>query len=434
MRTIIMSGVIAGLLTVAPTGAGAATGFAGVWRPGTGAQWWQQDMSLATFKAQDKAYFDKGLRLQSLSIRDGRYTAEWRPGTGTQWWQSDKSLAEIKAQDDIYFKQGLRITAMEVDNGRYAAVWRPGTGAQWWQADMSLATFKAKDKAHFDNGLRLTVLEVDNGRYTAVWRPGTGAQWWASDKTGPQIEALDKDYFDKGLRLTALAVDGGRYAAVWRPGSGAQWWRRHTCLVDFKSQDSKFFGDGLRLSFIELEDSGASPYRYPWKSGVALKVGQGNNNAGGSHTGSQAFAFDFMMPSGTTIRAAAAGTVEWLQEGQTTTYNPNAPTTASNTPFPAGSLQNWGNAVRIRHFGGMTSWYFHIQPNGVIVNVGDTVERGQPIATSDNTGRTTGPHLHFQIQADSTNWGQSVAASFGDCQVPKTNDTVTSNNSNSSFP
>ena len=84
----------------------------------------------------------------------------------------------------------------------------------------------------------------------------------------------------------------------------------------------------------------------------------------------------------------------------TKTYDPTQPTTASNTPFPNGSLQNWGNAVRLRHPGGLTSWYFHIQPNGVTVKVGDTVQRGQPIANSGNIGRTSGPHLHFQVQAD----------------------------------
>jgi murein DD-endopeptidase MepM/ murein hydrolase activator NlpD len=67
------------------------------------------------------------------------------------------------------------------------------------------------------------------------------------------------------------------------------------------------------------------------------------------------------MPAGTEIRAARGGTVEWLQENL--------------TPFPGGSLQNWGNAVRLRHAGGFTSWYFHIQANGVLVNVGDEVRR-----------------------------------------------------------
>jgi murein DD-endopeptidase MepM/ murein hydrolase activator NlpD len=126
--------------------------------------------------------------------------------------------------------------------------------------------------------------------------------------------------------------------------------------------------------------------------------------------------------------------VEWLQEGQTANYDPTKPTTPANTPFPNGSLQNWGNAVRIRHPGGFASWYFHIQTNGVLVKVGDTVQRGQPIAISGNTGRTSGPHLHFQVQGDSANWGQSVAINFGNCEAPTGGTTVTSDNANSNFP
>jgi murein DD-endopeptidase MepM/ murein hydrolase activator NlpD len=252
--------------------------------------------------------------------------------------------------------------------------------------------------------------------------------------TGGEFGAQDSTYFGQGLRLSTLEIENGKYTAVWRPGSGAQWWSGRRCGVDFKTEDAAYFGQGLRLAFIELMDNPTSPYRYPWKSGVSFGVAQGNNNPGGSHNGSQSFAFDFSLPAGTTIRAARAGTVEWLQESQTTNYNPTKPTTPSNTPFPAGSLQNWGNAVRIRHSGPFTSWYFHIQTNGVTVNVGDTVQAGQPIAISDNTGRSSGAHLHWQVQADSTNWGQSVAVTLGNCEVPTGGDTVTSDNGNSNFP
>jgi hypothetical protein len=398
----VFVGTVVGPAVAFPGGAGGeadsfaplavATGpeaYAAVWQPGSGTQWWRSGMTVDAFKAQDKVYFDRGLRLTSLAIRNGRFTAVWRPGSGTQWWRSGMTVDQFKAQDTAYFNQGLRITALEIENGRFAAVWRPGSGTQWWRSAMSSATFAAWDRVYFGRGLRLAVLEIANGTYTAVWRPGSGTQWWSARR----------------------------------------------CAVDFGTEDAAYFGRGLRLAFIELQDNPVGAYRYPWKSGVSYGVGQGNNNPAGSHNGSQAFAFDFLLPAGTTIRAARAGTVEWLQENLTRTYNPNLPNSPSNTPFAAGSLDNWGNAVRIRHPGGFTSWYFHIQTNGVLVNVGDTVQQGQPIATSGNTGRSTGAHLHYQVQADSTDWGQSVASTFGtSCAQPATNATATSDNSNSNFP
>jgi len=436
MRAIPMLAAAAALVAfVMPPAVAAAQGYAAVWRPGSGAQWWRSGMTEDEFKAQDLTYFNQGLRIRSLAIRGGRFAAVWQPGSGTQWVRWGMTGDEFKAQDLAYFNQGLRITSLEVVGGRFAAVWRPGSGTQWVRWGMTGDEFKAQDLTYFNQGLRLTAFEIDNGRFAAVWRPGGGTQWVKWGLTGAQIEAQDQTYFNQGLRLTQLAIENGRYAGVWQPGSGTQWWAHRRCFVDFRTEDADHFARGLRMGFIELQDEAAGAYRYPWNSGDSRNVAQGNNNPPpGSHNGGQAFAFDFTMPSGTQIRAVRAGTVEWLQENQTATYNPSLPTTASNTPFPRGDLQNWGNAVRLRHSGGLTSWYFHIQPNGVLVNVGDAVQRGQPIATSGNTGRTTGPHLHFQVQADSTDWGQSVAITFGECEVPVGGATVTSNNANSNFP
>ncbi len=150
---------------------------------------------------------------------------------------------------------------------------------------------------------------------------------------------------------------------MWRPGTGTQWvsWRRG--VVDFQTKDGTYFQQGLRIACLDLEDGPIGAYRYPWQGGVAHTVGQGYNNPSGSHSDSQAWAFDFSLPAGTQIRAARAGTVEWLQENLTATYNPNQPTGPVNMPFPAGSLQNWGNAVRLRHAGGFTSrWHTRSAP------------------------------------------------------------------------
>jgi murein DD-endopeptidase MepM/ murein hydrolase activator NlpD len=289
--------------------------------------------------------------------------------------------------------------------------------------------FEAHDASHLAEGLLVSSLALDQGRLAAVWRPGEGAQWVKWGITFGELVTADRTYFAQGLRLVALAHDAGRYAALWRPGSGEQWWAVRRGDVDFTTEDDAYFGRGLRVECLDLQEEPVGAYRYPWKGGDSHSVTQGNNNPSGSHNGSQAWAFDFDLPAGTEIRAARSGTVEWVQESLTATFDPGAAVGPDNPMIPDGSPDNWGNAVRLRHAGGFTSWYFHIQPGGVLVSVGDQVTQGQPIALSGNTGRSRGPHLHFQVQADSTDWGQSVQHTFGaGCEQPGSGTTVRSDN------
>ncbi|MEI3851747.1 MULTISPECIES: M23 family metallopeptidase [Ensifer] len=82
---------------------------------------------------------------------------------------------------------------------------------------------------------------------------------------------------------------------------------------------------------------------------------------------------DFRATVGTRIRAAAPGTVT-----------------------NAGLTGGYGNMVEIDHGNGVSSRYAHL--SAVLVKVGDQVTEGEVIAKSGNTGRSTGPHLHYEIR------------------------------------
>ncbi len=58
----------------------------------------------------------------------------------------------------------------------------------------------------------------------------------------------------------------------------------------------------------------------------------------------------------------------------------------------------YGNYVAIDHGNGYTTSYAHMQK--YLVQKGHRVERGQPIGLVGNTGRSTGPHLHYEIALD----------------------------------
>lgn len=55
----------------------------------------------------------------------------------------------------------------------------------------------------------------------------------------------------------------------------------------------------------------------------------------------------------------------------------------------------YGNRVTIKHGFGYKTLYAHL--HDIMVNVGDTVTRGQKIGTVGNTGSSTGPHLHYEV-------------------------------------
>lgn len=83
---------------------------------------------------------------------------------------------------------------------------------------------------------------------------------------------------------------------------------------------------------------------------------------------------DFAAPTGTPIFAAGDGTVE-----------------------KASRFSSYGNYVKIRHAGGMKTAYAHLSRYGKGITPGTRVKQGQIIGYVGTTGRSTGPHLHFEV-------------------------------------
>lgn len=71
---------------------------------------------------------------------------------------------------------------------------------------------------------------------------------------------------------------------------------------------------------------------------------------------------------------------------------------ANGTVIKAGWQGGYGNMIEIDHGNGLTTRYGHLAK--IEVTVGDPVTRGQLIGLVGSTGRSTGPHLHYELRLD----------------------------------
>ena len=131
------------------------------------------------------------------------------------------------------------------------------------------------------------------------------------------------------------------------------------------------------------------------------------------------------MVLGQAIHAARGGRVTLIEESLTLTSDPRKVKLKTEAWQPA-------NALRVEHQDGTASWYYHMQPNGVIVALNSRVLRGQHVAITGNTGNSTGPHLHYQVQGMPAEWQPTIQIRFQtsleNCVIPAKNSVHVSNN------
>ncbi len=146
-----------------------------------------------------------------------------------------------------------------------------------------------------------------------------------------------------------------------------------------------------------IKDDTSYVYALPFEEGKSFRVIQSYFSP---FTHKERAALDFNMKKGVKITAAREGIVIRVKEDGT-----------------LGGLKkkfrSHGNNIVIEHADGSRAGYWHLQHNGVLVNVGDTIKKGQVIALSGKTGYALVPHLHFLVwKYDSTRKWQQVATRF----------------------
>ncbi|MGW1767538.1 transglycosylase family protein [Streptomyces sp. NPDC002073] len=113
-----------------------------------------------------------------------------------------------------------------------------------------------------------------------------------------------------------------------------------------------------------------------WFAPVEASIGTPYHQSGSSWSSGYHTGVDFQVPTGTSVKAVAAGEV-----------------------VSAGWGGAYGYQVVIRHTDGKYSQYAHLSAVGV--RAGQQINGGQRIGRSGSTGNSTGPHLHFEMRTGS---------------------------------
>jgi murein DD-endopeptidase MepM/ murein hydrolase activator NlpD len=177
---------------------------------------------------------------------------------------------------------------------------------------------------------------------------------------------------DRSGRGAAAAGQGGPYLPLEHPSL-----EQLDATLGALEQLADQHGDVLTLAESRLFESRLKALMIPNSRPVDAPVGSGFGFRTDPITGRAALhtGLDFSAEPGTPVGASAGGIVRSVE------VHPQ-----------------YGNLLEIDHGNGLTTRYAHTQR--ILVKVGDLVKRGQPVALVGNTGRSTGPHLHFEVLVD----------------------------------
>jgi len=150
------------------------------------------------------------------------------------------------------------------------------------------------------------------------------------------------------------------------------------------AEPSIAFDWGYVIGEPNVKHAPARPYRVPFAVARSFPVSQAYPSTYTHVDPASRHAIDIAMPEGTAIYAARGGVVIDVAHGN----------------FKSGiarELADKANFVRILHADGTFAIYAHLRWDSIRVRPGQNIERGEFIATSGNTGFSSGPHLHFAV-------------------------------------
>ncbi|TMI91826.1 MAG: M23 family metallopeptidase [Bacteroidetes bacterium] len=146
----------------------------------------------------------------------------------------------------------------------------------------------------------------------------------------------------------------------------------------------------------KIKDDTSFVYILPFENKKAHLIVQGYF---GVFSHKERAALDFKMKRGTNILAVRDGVVTRVKEDGT-------------KGGWSKKYSSQGNNIVIQHSDNSRSGYWHLQKDGALVKVGDTVRQGQIIGLSGKTGYAAIPHLHLIVWKSNSRGWQQIATRF----------------------
>jgi len=235
------------------------------------------------------------------------------------------------------------------------------------------------------------VATASAGSVVPVPRPAAAVQPFTLEQLGAisaRLFRLENEAAQLGARLgvapprsappTVRPASGAQASAnAGRDATGGPWLAPREEPTDVGTLESELARAEDRLAVLAAAASERTlqlmrlPTRLPIV-GAELASSFGNRIDPFTHAHAFHAGLDFAAQAGTMISSAAGGTVSF-----------------------AGFKSDYGWVVEIDHGNGLVTRYAHASK--LLVKPGDVVEPGQHIARVGSTGRSTGPHLHFEV-------------------------------------
>ena len=145
---------------------------------------------------------------------------------------------------------------------------------------------------------------------------------------------------------------------------------------------------GVNCQGADYIQNSDSPYVLPWETGKTFVLGQVNcSDYSHPRDSYSQFSYDILMPIGTNLVAVQSGKVIGVAENFEDVQDGVIDI----------SLIDKANYISIKHPDGTRASYVHLTINGALKSVGDNVIQGEVIALSGNSGWSSEPNLHFQL-------------------------------------